>query len=129
MNKHTVIAAATLFLLAFALAAPAADVPHVSGGVDADARAELVAKQSEYNLKIVTAEKSGDYLAGVKIVIERGGKERVLDITMEGPILLAKLSPGTYTIRATSGRDTLTRTVTIPAQGLRQELFSWGTSR
>jgi hypothetical protein len=129
MSKHVqLIAAATLFLLAFALAAPAADVPYVSGGVDADARAELLAQESEYNLKIITAEKSGDYLADVRIVIERAGKERMLDIAMEGPILLARLPPGTYTIRATSGRDTITRTVSIPAQGRRQAVFSWPTS-
>jgi hypothetical protein len=124
-----VIAATTLILLAFVLAAPAADVPYVSGGVDADARADLLAQENAYNLKIVTAEKSGAYLANVKVVIERASKERMLDVTMEGPILLARLPPGTYTIRATSGRDTLTRTVTVPAQGLRQALFSWGTSQ
>jgi hypothetical protein len=130
MSKHIqVIAATAVVLLAFAVAAPAADVPHVSGGVDADARAELLAKEKEYNLKIIAAEKSGDYLADVKVVIERANKERVLDTTMEGPILLAKLPPGTYTIRATSGRETLTQTVTIPAQGLRQAVFSWGISR
>jgi hypothetical protein len=124
-----VIAATTLILLAFVLAAPAADVPYVSGGVDADARADLLAQENAYNLKIVTAEKSGAYLANVKVVIERASKERMLDVTMEGPILLARLPPGTYTIRATSGRDTLTRTVTVPAQGLRQALFSWGSSQ
>ena len=62
-------------------------------------------------------------------MIERANKEQMLDTTMAGPILLAKLPPGTYTIRATSGRDTLTQTVTIPAQGLRQAVFSWGISR
>jgi hypothetical protein len=65
----------------------------------------------------------------VKVVIESARKEQVLDTTMEGPILLAKLAPGTYTIRATSDGQTLTRTVTIPARGLRQVDFRWGTSR
>ncbi len=53
----------------------------------------------------------------------------MLDTTMEGPILLAKLTPGTYTIRATSDGQTLTQTVTIPAQGLRQVDFRWGISK
>ena len=30
----------------------AADVPYISGGVGADSREELLAKESEYNLKI-----------------------------------------------------------------------------
>jgi hypothetical protein len=130
MNKPIqVIAATAVVLLAFSVAARAADVPHVSGGAGADEREELLAKEQEYNLKIIAAEKSGDYLADVKVVIESANKERMLDATMEGPILLAKLPPGTYTIRATSGRDTLTQTVTIPAQGLRQAVFRWDVSR
>jgi hypothetical protein len=49
----------------------------------------------------------------------------VLETTMDGPILLAKLAPGTYTIRATSGEKTLSKTVTIAAQGLRLMDFRW----
>ena len=112
-------------LVTFGMEARAADAPYISGGTGADERAELLAKEKEYNLKIIGAAKSGDYLAGVKVVIESAKKERVLDTTMDGPILLAKLAPGTYTIRATSGGQTLTQTVTIPAQGLRQANFRW----
>jgi hypothetical protein len=124
-----VFAAMAVVLLTFCMEVRAADVPHISGGVGADARENLLAKEKEYNLKIIAAEKSGDYLANVKVVIESARKEQVLDTTMEGPILLAKLAPGTYTIRATSDGQTLTRTVTIPTRGLRQVDFRWGTSR
>ena len=111
------------------LEAPAADVPYVSGGVGADSREELLAKEKDYNLKIIVAATSGDYLADVKIVIESARNERVLDATMEGPILLAMLAPGTYTVKATSDAQTLTRTVTIPPQGLRQVDFRWDRAR
>ncbi len=124
-----VLATMAVVLLTFCMEVRAADAPHISGGVGADARENLLAKEKEYNLKIIAAEKSGDYLANVKVVIESARKEQVLDTTMEGPILLAKLAPGTYTIRATSDGQTLTRTVTIPARGLRQVDFRWGTSR
>ena len=116
-------------LVTLSMEVRAADVPYISGGAGADEREELRAKEKEYNLKIIAAEKAGDNLAGVKVLIESARKERVLDTTMEGPILLAKLAPGTYTIRATSERQTLTQTVTIPAQGLRQVDFRWGTSK
>ena len=130
MNRCSqVLATMAVVLLTFGMAVRAADVPYISGGAGADAREELLAKEKEYNLKIVAAETSGDYLAGVKVVIESARKAQVLDTTMEGPILLAKLAPGTYTIRATSDGQTLTRTVTIPAQGLRQVDFRWGTSK
>ena len=128
-SRIRMFAATAVALLAFSLEARAADVPYISGGVGADAREELLAKEKEYNLKIIAAEKSGDYLADVKVVIESAKKERVLDTTMEGPILLAKLAPGTYTVRATSDGQTLTRTVTIPAQGLRRADFRWDPSR
>ena len=124
-RRIQVFAATAVVLLTFSLEVRAADVPYISGGAGADAREELLAKEKEYNLKIIAAEKSGDYLAGVKVVIESARKEQVLDTTMEGPILLAKLAPGTYTVRATSDGQTLTRTVTIPAQGLRQVDFRW----
>ena len=118
-----------LILLVFSMDVRAGDVPYLSGGVGADAREELLAKEKEYNLKIVVAERSGDYLAGVKVVIESARKEQVLDTTMEGPILLAKLAPGTYTIRATSNDQKLTRTVTIAAQGLQQVDLRWDVSK
>jgi hypothetical protein len=102
-----------------------ADVPYISGGVGADAREEILAKESEYNLKIVVAATSGDFLADVKIVIESARNERVLDATMEGPILLARLTPGTYSVKATSDAQTQTKSVTIPAQGMRQLDFRW----
>ena len=120
---------AAVFLLTFNMEARAGDVPYISGGVGADARQELLAKERDYNLKIIAADKSGDYLADVQVVIESARKERVLDITMDGPILLAKLAPGTYTIRATSDAKTLTQIVTIAAQGLRQADFRWDVSR
>ena len=111
------------------LEARAADVPYISGGVGADSREELQARESEYNLKIVVAATSGDYLADVKIVIEAARNERVLDATMEGPILMAKLTPGTYTVIATSDAQTQTKTVTIAPQGLRQLDFRWDRAR
>src|SRR5262245_44494126 len=128
MSQHRRIAIVSAILLSLAAAAPAADVPYISGGVGADDRAELQAREGEYNLKVIAAESSGDFLSGVAIAIERG-KQRVFETTMDGPILLVKLPPGTYTIRATSGRDTLTQTVTVPAQGLRQAAFTWRASR
>ena len=124
-----VLGTLALILLVFGMDVRAADVPYLSGGVGADAREELLAKEKEYNLKIVAAERSGDYLAGVKVVIESARKEPVLDTTMEGPILLAKLAPGTYTIRAVNDGQTLTRTVTVPAQGLGRVDLRWSMTK
>jgi hypothetical protein len=124
-----VLATMAIVLAAFCMEVRAADVPYLSGGVGADSREELLGKEKEYNLKIVAAENSGDYLSGVTVVIESARKEQVLDTTMEGPILLAKLAPGRYTIRAASDGQTLTRTVTVPAQGLGRVDFRWSGTK
>ncbi len=124
-----VIVAITAVLLTFIGAARAADIPFVTGGVGADERADLQAKEKDYNLKIVAAATSGDYLAAVRVVIESPEKKSVLETRMAGPILLAKLPPGTYTIKATYGSSTQTRTVSVPEQGLREAAFRWPVSR
>jgi hypothetical protein len=129
MRKRVTTVLCGLVLLAFFLPARAADVPYVSGGVGTDSREELLAKEGEYNLKIIVAAISGDYLADVKIVIDSARNERVLDATMEGPILLARLAPGTYTVKATSDAQTQTKTVTVAQQGLRQLDFRWARGR
>ena len=129
MNRSIqILTTAAVVLLTFNLGARAADAPHMSGGAGADARAELLAKERDYNLKIIAADTSGDYLSDVQVVIDSSRKERVLDTTMSGPILLVKLAPGTYTIKATSDAKTLTRIVTIASQGLRQADFRWSVS-
>jgi hypothetical protein len=123
MGTRVATVLCSLVLLGFMEAR--ADVPYISGGVGADDREELLAKESEYNLKIIVAATSGDYLADVQIVIESAKNGRVLDATMEGPILLAKLAPGTYTIRATSDAQPQTKSVTVAGQGLRTVDFRW----
>jgi hypothetical protein len=130
MNRYIqMLVTMAIALLVFSAEARAADVSYLSGGVGADSRDELLAKEKEYNLKIVAAEKSGDYLAGVQVVIESARKEQVLDATMEGPILLAKLAPGRYTVTAVSDGQALTRTVTVPAQGLGRVDFRWSAAK
>lgn len=130
MKSHLPLALVVIVVLMLA-AVPvrAADVPHVSGGVGSTERDELRAKERDYNLKVVTAMKSGDYLSGVQVVIESATNERVLETTMAGPILLATLSPGSYTVKATAGGQTLTQTVAIEAQRLREVDFRWGDAR
>ena len=128
-RRILLVTAAAVVVLTFAMHARAADVPHVSGGIGYEGREEMQAAEKDHNLKVVAAEKNGDYLAEVKVVVESAKKERMLETTMEGPILLAKLPPGTYTVRATFDGDTQTRTVTVPAQGLRPVDFRWTATK
>jgi hypothetical protein len=73
----------------------------------------------------VTTARSGAYLAGVRVIIEAAGGTQLLNVEMEGPLLLVRLPAGSYTIKATLEGETLTRTVAIPAQGRREAMFQW----
>ena len=119
------VAMAVVVVLAVAFPAWAADVPHLSGGVGADERAALLSEEKNFNLKVVVADDTGDFLADVQVVIESAKKEPLLEVTMQGPILLAKLPAGGYTVKATSDEKTFTKTVTVPTQGLRTIDFRW----
>ena len=128
LSKHIqvmVIAMSIVLLGGLSPRAYAADVSYISGGVGADERSEFTAKERDYNLKVVAAENSGDFLANIQVVIESAKKGRVLEAKMDGPILLAKLAPGTYTIKATFDDRTLVKSVIVPAQGLPTVDFRW----
>ena len=58
-------------MVTLAAIARAADVSYISGGIGTDEREELRAKEHDYNVKVVTAAESGDYLSGV------GARDRV----------------------------------------------------
>jgi len=76
-------------------------IPYLSGGASLDAREQLDAESKSYNLKLVFAGKSGEYLSDIKIVIlDRTGK-KVLDAVSTGPWFFSKLPPGRYTVTAT----------------------------
>jgi len=53
----------------------------------------------------------------------------MLETTTAGPILLAKLPPGSYTINAAADGQTLSQRVTVEAQGLKQVAFRWADRR
>ena len=55
-----------LVVVAFIALSPVsrADVPYLSGGIGVDERQQLLDKEKDYDLKIITAEASGDYVRG-----------------------------------------------------------------
>jgi len=91
------------------------DRPFVSGGVDDAEVADIRTKQPSYSLSLLTAARSGAYLAGVKVRITDGaGKAILLETEMDGPYLLVDLQPGTYQLEAVNeGGEKQKRTVTL----------------
>jgi hypothetical protein len=79
----------------------AAGVTYMSGGVGEESMERLKSLAGDFNLKLVFALKSGDYLSDVRVAIQDAGGRTILDTTAKGPWLLARLPPGSYRIVAT----------------------------
>jgi hypothetical protein len=113
-------------------AAPAVEVRRidgvlvVTGGVGSDEVDEMTLALPDYNLKVTAAaRRSGAFLADLALEVRDARGVRVLGVTLEGPILLARLPVGTYELRLTYRDKTQTRTVGVPPQGRRETVFYW----
>jgi hypothetical protein len=102
-------------------------VSYVSGGVGTASIDRLNALASGFNLKLVFAGKSGAYLADVKVNITDSRGRTLLDITSEGPWLLAKLPTGNYRISASFAGNTVKKHASISTEKLRTVDFRWAS--
>lgn len=99
-------------------------VPFLTGGVGAEERELLAKRRNEFNLWITTAARqSGAYLAAVRVTVRDAAKRPVLDIALDGPLLLVRLAPGQYTVEASVERQTQQKAVSIAPQGHREVYF------
>ena len=72
----------------------------------------------DFNLKLVFAMKSGDYVSDVKVTIADTAGKTLLNTTSEGPWFLTKLPVGNYQIVATFAGNAEKRTVAVGAEKL-----------
>lgn len=93
------------------------ETAYITGGVGEGEQAELKDRASQYTLRVMIARKgSGEFLSDCKLTLTRGSAT-ALEATMDGPFLLARLSPGTYRLRAEFEGKIQERQVTIGARG------------
>jgi hypothetical protein len=107
----------------------AAGIAYVSGGVGAESIDRLNLLAADFNLKLVFASKSGAYLSDVRVVIENAKGDTLLDVTSQGPWLLARLPVASYRITATSAGAPLSRLVGVGAARLKRIDFRWPDDR
>lgn len=80
--------------------APQSSVKTFSGGIAEEGMQKVSEIEKDYTLKLVFSDKEGAYLADVNVSIkDKAGKELVHETT-SGPVLLAALPKGQYTIEA-----------------------------
>jgi hypothetical protein len=83
------------------MAATDQGVRYLTGGIGSEEREAMETLGTKFNLKLIFAELSGDYIAGVGAILsDQHGKELGRIIT-NGPWLYVRLSPGTYRVKAT----------------------------
>ena len=131
------ITAAVALLLASAALVPVAytadeeavrssgGISYVSGGVGAASTDRLSALAKDFNLKLVFALKSGDYVSGVDVTIADAAGKTLLKANSEGPWFLTRLPAGNFKIAATFDGKTESRTIAVGAEKLRTVDFRW----
>ncbi len=105
----------------------AGGVSYVSGGVGTASIDRLSSLARDFNLKLVFALKSGDYVSDVKVTIADAAGKTLLDSTSEGPWFLTKLPVGNYQIVATFAGNAVKRQIAVGAAKLRTIDFRWAS--
>ncbi len=98
-------------------------VSYVSGGVGQGERDALQEMQGRFNVKLVFALTAGNYLADVHVRILNHRGDEVLKTVANGPILLAKLPPGRYTVEATSYNDQKIKRIRVGGRMTRAHFY------
>jgi hypothetical protein len=137
MNSKTLVHSIAAIALGFASLLPVASakydevvqtsgtVSYVSGGIGTDSIERLSAISSDFNIKLMFALKSGEYVSDVGVVITNTSGNTLLDTTSNGPWLLARLPKGNYQIVATFSGNTIKRPVSVGAAKLSTVDFRW----
>jgi hypothetical protein len=89
--------------------------PYVAGGIGSEEVDALRQMAPSYSLQIITAARSGAYLAGAHVRIVGPGGRPVLDTAIDAPWLLIDLPSGGYTVQATFRGQTVVRRLTVAA--------------
>lgn len=99
-------------------------VSWVAGGTRTAEIDALAAQEKGHTLKLIFTLTAGNYLAGVDVKLRDAKGTVVLDQADTGPVLLAKLPPGAYTVTATSEGREQVRKVQV-GTGMRTEYLRW----
>jgi hypothetical protein len=100
----------------------------LSGGVGSDARDQLAAQAKDYNVKLIFALSSGEYLSDINVDITDASGRKVVDHVSNGPWMFAQLPPGNYTVSATLNGRKETRKISVGKQGQKVVDFRWPTA-
>ncbi|MEM5327502.1 carboxypeptidase-like regulatory domain-containing protein [Paraburkholderia sp. JHI2823] len=101
------------------------DVSFVSGGVGLDESRALLGAQSDWPLSLRFTQRSGEYVADVRVQITDSHGASVLDTTSRGPYMLVRVRPGRYNVHVSHAGVDKTSTVTVSSNGSARASFVW----
>lgn len=109
-----------------AIAAPAASIPTLNGGIGDDEAQTMRDEARNYNLQLLFAEQgSGAYLADITLTLVDGRGQTVVAAESAGPWFFARVPPGRYELRAESGGKRQTRALTVGKSGATKAVLYW----
>ncbi len=103
-------------------------VMYVTGGASSEAVDTLKTMEKDFNLKLVFSNGAGAYLSDVKVTIADASGHTALDVTSEGPWVMAKLPAGAYTVDATFNGKTQRRNVNVAGGRLAAVDLQWAAN-
>ena len=102
-----------------------ANVSYVSGGVGDESLDRLSAIAGQFNVKLIFAMNSGEYVSNVRVEITDSKGHDVVDTHSEGPWFLARLPVGHYQLVATLSGKAEKRQLDVGANKLSTVDFRW----
>ncbi len=99
-------------------------IDYLTGGVGLKDRMIMKEMEKDYNLKLVFATTSGNYLAKVHVDILDSKGEKIIEIPSKGPWLFVKLPYGEYMISVTHLEQKKAWRVKV-GKGLKTVMFHW----
>jgi len=99
-------------------------IAYVSGGIGVSSQERLKMMEPQFNVKLVFTLNQSNYLADVRVALkDKMGKLLLEDVT-DGPIFMARVPAGSYTVSATYSGRAQSRSIQVAAK-LRTEYFRW----
>lgn len=99
----------------------------ISGGFGQDEREYLQAMHDRFNLKLVFALDAGNYLADIDVRIVDQQGNTLIEARSDGPIFMANLPSGSYTVVADNVGNEQKRTVSIASPDMTEVTFTWSS--
>mgnify|MGYP000910258691 CR=1 FL=1 len=101
------------------------DVSFLSGGIGENETEALREVKEQYNLRVTSADKNGEYRGDTRIIISDAQGTVVLDTVSAGPLLYTNLPNGRYTVDGYSEGQSKRKAVKVVKGKHARVHFSW----